>query len=372
MEDDPVKRQASLSFLAFLVTAGVAPVGAQSLPAYTTASILFSRTNWRAIDSSHDAVLYRVKPAGGTVVPLTPVTYHVDYVGGRWSPGGGSIVYERAPQSGSTPSQLFVVDRQGAAPRQITTGPSTQPSWGPGATIAFVTAANGNVCLGAVRADGTHQRIAFCPPPQSGLRNYAVEMSTPQWTPNGKGVYVDVGAYEADLDPRWVSRVYRVNLVTGTVTKMTEQYFGDLESGGDAQTLAIAPDGKHGVYADYLGGPLQLIDFSTGTLKTLPIIGSSPVYSKDGSQIAFNQRMTTDPRYNRVFVMNADGSNPHAVIASPDPEAEYSVADWSPDDTRLLVNKVGNDRLLQIVTLATGATTTVTKGTADKGAWFHF
>lgn len=337
-------------------------------------SILFMRTNWRAFDSSSDTVLYRVKPSGDNVVPLTPVTYHVDYRGGSWSPTGGSVVYERDPQATSEPSQLFVVDRQGSGAHQITTGSGvhTQEAWGPRATIAFITTDSGAYCLAAVRADGTHQRILFCPPHESGLRDFYV-MSTPQWTPSGKSVLVDVGAYEANLEPRWFSRVYRVSVGTGTAVKLTEQVFGDPDTGGDAQTLAIAPDGKHGVYAKETSpdGALQLIDLTTGTRTPLAVHGQTPLYSKDGSKIAFIQHMATSPYSSRVFVMGANGDNPQPAMANPDPEAYYTVADWSQDGTRLLVNKVANDRLLQIVNLATGAATTVTKGTSFKDDWYQ-
>ena len=336
-------------------------------------SILFSRTNWRAFDSSSDTVLYRVKPSGDNVVPLTPVTYHVDYRGGSWSPSGGSIVYERDPQAASEPSQLFVVDRQGSGTHQITSGPGvhTQASWGPGATIAFVTSDSGAICLAAVRADGSHQRILFCPPHESGLRDYYV-MSTPQWTPSGKSVLVEVGADEANLEPRWFSRVYRVNVSTGASVKLTEQVFGDPDTGGDPQTLAIAPDGKHGIYNAQASpaNAMQLVDFSTGMRTPLAATGESTLYSRDGSQIAFVHYMPTSPYTRELLVMNANGSNPHPVIAAPDPDAYYTVADWSYDGTRLLVNKVANDRLLQIVNLTTGTATTVTKGTAFKHDWY--
>jgi Tol biopolymer transport system component len=84
--------------------------------------------------------------------------------------------------------------------------------------------------------------------------------------------------------------------------------------------------------------------------------------------------MATAPFYDRVFVMNANGSGIHPAMAHPDPDISYaSIADWSHDGKRILVNAVtaGNDPLLQIIDLTTGKATTVTKGAADKGAWHH-
>jgi hypothetical protein len=70
--------------------------------------------------------------------------------------------------------------------------------------------------------------------------------------------------------------------------------------------------------------------------------------------------------------MNADGSDMVPVIANPNPNAVYWVADWSWDGTRLLVNKVGENRRMQFLDLATGAATTVSDGTAAQGGWYHF
>lgn len=368
------RKKMSLSILAVLAAVIAAPGAfAQQASQASTASILFMRTNYRAVDSSHDTVLYRVNPAGGTAVRLTPVTYHVDYRGGSWSPGGGSVVYEQAPQATPNQSQLYVSNRQGGSMRAITSGAYNhqQAAWGRGGTIAFVTNENGGEqCLSAVRSGGTGQHTVFCPP-RTPEGRAAMVMSTPQWTLKCDSVYIEVGNYGPGLDPQWISRVYRVNVSTGHAVKLTEQTFGSPNTGSDSQTLTISPDGTHGVYGDQQTdmAPMMLVDFLTGTRTTLPA-GTAPRYSRDGHQVAFI-RLAATTHYGRVFVMNADGSNVHPAIAKPGANASYSIADWSADSSRLLVNKVGNDRLLQIVRLATGGATTVTRGTAYKGAWFQ-
>lgn len=359
-----MKNNASLPLLVFAAAALVAPMAS----AQTHASILFTRTNHRAVDSSSDTILYRVKPSGDNVVQLTPMTFHVDYGAGRWSPGGGSIVYERAEQSPGTDWQLFVVNRQGGSPLQITTGSGkhTQAAWGPNGTIAYITNDSGTNCLGAVHADGTGQRIVFCPSREPYHRGYNI-MSTPQWTPSGKSVLVEVGDYGPGLDPQWFSRIFRVNLTTGAVKKLTEQIWGDPDGGGggDEQYVTITPDGTHAVYADEYGDrvPMRQIDLSTGAQTTLPA-GTMPRYSKDGRKIAFL-------RDGHVLVMRADGANVRPAMADPGPNAQYRFADWSSDGKHILVDKIANDRFLQIVYLPTGSARTVTTGAAEAGAWFQ-
>lgn len=368
------------SICALLLTA----LGASSAVAQTSspAAILFMRTHYRAIDSSHGTTIYRVQPSGGAGTAMTPVTYKVDYRGASWSPNGGSFAYEAADQveegNGQTEffkSQLYVVGRQGGSARQITTGPGlhTQEAWGPDQTIAFITTDTGSPCVGAVRSDGTGQRILFCPKPIS--REGINSVSTPQWALPGQGVYVEVRAYTAALDtPQLDSRVYRVNVYNGNVVLLSDHLFGDPDNGGDSGPMAIAPDGTHGVYGGYYGGPsaMYLIDFATDTLTPLSSTGSGMRYSKDGSKIAFVHSDPNASGYDRIYVMDADGSDAHPAMANPDPNATYpAVTDWSFDDSHLLVNKVGDDRWLQEINLGTGRATTVTKGTADNGAWFH-
>jgi len=359
-----MKNNVSIPILAFAAATLVAPVAS----AQTHASILFTRTNHRAVDNSSDTILYRVKLSGDNVVQLTPMTFHVDYGAGRWSPGGSSIVYEREEQSPGTDWQLFVVNRQGGSPLQITTGPGkhTRAAWGPNATIAYITNDTGKNCLGAVRADGTRQRIVFCPSREPYHRGYNL-MSTPRWTPRGKSVFVEVGDYGPGLDPQWFSRIFRVNVTTGAVKKLTEQVWGDPDGGGsgDIQEVSISPDGTHALYSDLEGdsAPMRLIDLTNGTQTELPP-GTMARYSKDGRKIAF-------VRDDHVWVMRADGANVREAMADPGPNAKYRFADWSRDGKHILVDKIANDRFLQIVYLPTGSARTVTKGTAEDGAWFQ-
>jgi len=348
------------SLCALLLTA----LGASSATAQTAgASILFTQTITRAIDGTHGTALYRVKPSGSNVALLAPVDYGFDVLGSSWSPSGASVVYELAKQGPQrnqyTESQLYVVDRQGGSPRQITTGAGMyeQPLWGPsGGIIAF----SFQQCLGTVRADGTQQHIVFCPPHPSGTRG-SIEVRLGGWTPSGNGILIEAAGDEGGLEPTmWYSSVYRVNVSTGAAVKLASQVF-DNSYGRD---LAISPDRKHGVYD---GNPMLALDFASNTLTPLSTDGQDPVYSPDGAKIAF----VSGPDA-RIYVMRSDGSNIHRAPAQTNPDvAILSIADWSYDGSRLLFNQVGNKRWVRMIDLRNKSARNVTEGVAYKHAWFH-
>lgn len=351
------------SICVLLLTAlGASPAAAQT----ANASILFTRTITRAIDGAHGTALYRVQPSGTNVALLTPVSYGFDVLANSWSPSGASVVYELAKQGPQpnqhTETQLYVVDRQGGSPRQITTGTGfyEQPSWGPNGIIAFAF----QQCLGTVRADGTQQHIVFCPPHPPGTRG-SIQVSIAGWTPSGNGVLIEAAGDEGGLEPSmWYSSVYRVNVSTGSAVKLASQVFNN----SYGRELAISPDRQHGVYA---GNPMLALDFASNTLTPLSTNGQDPVYSPDGAKIAFVRTDTTSP-HARIYLMRADGSNVHLAPAQTNPDvAIVSIADWSYDGTRLLFDQVGNNHWVRMIDLRTRTARNVTDGVAYRHAWFH-
>lgn len=352
-----MKHQAILSMVVAVAAAMGAPCIAQTA---STPSILFSRTYVAGDGSSYSAV-YRVKPSGEQVVPLTLVAPGSNFRPGDWSPNGGRIVYEDHLVYGSAQSQLVVVDRQGVGDRQITSGNymHQEPSWGPNGLVAFISdRGNHNLCLSLAHSDSQGQQDLFCPD-IFDRPGEPMTLSTPKWNPSGKAVIFEAAAWQDNLEESdWVSHVYRVNVTTGATVELTRQHLPDQTE------LTVAPDVTQGVYGPrYAVGTMYRVDFRTGTLTQLGS-GRSPKYSRDGSMVAFDQG-------NQVYVMNADGSNVHPVMADPDPSAGYSVADWSSDGTRLLVNKTGLAPLMEIVDLATGATRDIGVGSAAYNGWYH-
>jgi Tol biopolymer transport system component len=226
--------------------------------------------------------------------------------------------------------------------------------------VAFISdRGDHDLCLSLAHADRSGQKDLFCPH-IFDRPSEPMTLSTPKWNPRGKAVVFEAAAWEDNLEASdWVSHVYRVNVSTGAAVELTRQHLADQAE------LTVAPNVKQGIYAGrYQIGPMYRVDFATGTLTAVGN-GRSPKYSRSGNKIAFD-------RGNQVFVMNADGTGVHPVIADPDPTAGYSVADWSWDGTRLLVNKTRLAPLVQIVNLATGTTRDLGAGSASYLGWYHY
>src|SRR5258708_6680379 len=107
------------------------------------------------------------------------------------------------------------------------------------------------------------------------------------------------------------------------------------------------------IFADD-SGRLQLVN-ADGTGQTILTTGNTvrdnnPQYSPDGSKIAFDRASSGGPD---IFVMNADGTNPHAVVSGGPLPAPYTNVNsdptWSPDGTRLaFVSNRDGQRKLEI------------------------
>lgn len=95
------------------------------------------------------------------------------------------------------------------------------------------------------------------------------------------------------------------------------------------------PDGDYGIWTLRTDGSrLTQLTPSDG-------VDGAPQWSPDGTQILFTRHpegVLGDSR-SGIFVMNADGSNVHAL--SDDPQTDYASAAWSPDGRRILVLTYG-------------------------------
>jgi Tol biopolymer transport system component len=141
----------------------------------------------------------------------------------------------------------------------------------------------------------------------------------------------------------------------------------------EADYFAFSPSGTQGVYYktnSYIASVIR-VDFASDALTTLGE-GVLPVYSKDGSHIAFTRFVLGPaPDYTlseQLFVMRADGSDQVQLTDEEVDGVKYYADDWSQDGTRILINRGG---AMRIINVATHVMTHLPNGYPGVGSWFQ-
>lgn len=223
---------------------------------------------------------------------------------GAWSPNGQKIAFVSVPEGRSDP-EIYVMDADGGNVRQLTDSPGLDvwPDWFPdGKRIAFTTTRDGFPNVYVMNADGTDQHA---------LIDSVFGRLAPSVSPNGRQItYMGTPAPDVP-ETIWVANA------DGT--------------------------GEH----QLSDGPRDV----------------DPAWSNSGRQIAFASNRTGG---NEIFVMNADGSDQHAV--APAPGNDFAPA-WSPDDKQIAWTKLrfGDLNVWVMNADGSGAPTQLTSSPAVEG-----
>jgi len=180
-----------------------------------------------------------------------------------WSPDGTKIAFTRC---GGSPFQcdVWVVNADGSSPLNLTQTPDSddrQPAWSPdGTKIAFSTNRDGSLDIYTMSSDGSSP-LRLTDTPDQDL--------SPDWSPDGTLIAF------ARFDAQQASSIWTMNAIDGT------------------NPLSLAP-------------------------------GEQPVYSPDGTRIAFV--LVTDSNAD-LWTMNADGTAGLALVAT---SAQELAPSWQP------------------------------------------
>lgn len=264
--------------------------------------------------------IWVIPSLGGTPRQLTTIGSHP-----AWSPDGRSLAFQSEPTAELSasavpalpPSTLWVVAAQGGAPRQVTRegappGGHGSPRWSPdGQRLVFSASDRRGSAIWTVRPDGSDARLladspAFC--------------LDPLVTSDGRRLLF-AGIAAGERYAIWAMPVDREVRPTGAAAVI---YSLPMAS---ARQLDVSRDGTRLVHAAF-GTSTNLwklsIDPATGepSEAARPLTSGSgrhsrPVFSHDGSLLAFDRRQVGSSQ--QVWIMAMDGSTPRQLTFGPAP-----------------------------------------------------
>jgi len=273
-----------------------------------------------------------VSSDGGWPILLT--TTQGGKQGLKWSPDGQAIAYVsegalwKVSVNGGAPLRLTEGRKGGGDPR---TAADRDPQWSSdGKWILFETGRRGNADLGVVSQDGLTSTLLTTSP---------ADEENAAWSPDGTRI-----AY-VERSPEFFSGrllVAEFDAVSGRFKGEAKViYTAKADRGGgwslrrpewtlDSKTLAIElqETGWDKIY---------LISAEGGAPRPITSGESedeNPVYSPDGKQLAFVSNRN-NPEERHIWIVNADGSNPHALARVSSGVDGAPV--WSPDGRQIFL-----------------------------------
>ena len=240
--------------------------------------------------------------------------------------------------------EILLLDLQTGVTRNLTRNPADDitPAWSPdGKQIAFISDRDGTTQpqVYLMNADGSDLRRLGS---GSGIYN------NPVWTTDGHSLVLTHG---------W-QQIFKMDTLNAS-----EEWLG----AGFAPHLS--PDGKRLLYYNYGTSvvnshiyTLNLTDRHITDLTVGPSHNWDATWSPNGQEIVFVSMRTGKPT---IYMMNADGSDPHSVTASGN---DVSAA-WSPDGKQIVYASGANGTMqLYIVNIDGSSRHQVTTLSGDQHA----
>jgi Tol biopolymer transport system component len=270
-----------------------------------------------------------------------------------WSPDGTKLAFSSTRDDPA--GEIYTVPVAGGAETRITTDPAadTEPAWSPdGSRIAFTTTrfhTTGDVALVAATG-GTVTRV---------MPNDTGDTSEPAWSADGSRI-----AFTTHRDNRPLGEIDQVALGSGAISVVaSDNGLGDthptwLRTVGDGRAIdqvvftQLRYGGSDGIFsADAAGNDRHDLTGNPG------IEDSDPAFTTDGTKLAYTEQNGEDA--SRVVVASSDGSNPHPLTGDPAGAGSQSNPAWSPDGTEIALSlAVDTDEQItntvQIVRVADG------------------
>lgn len=295
------------------------------------------------------------------------------------APGpGGRIAFMRGdPSEGVLAGEgvTYTIEPDGSAERQLfSDGPSAGPRWSPDGTEIQLFCCDDGMAAHLVDPETGDVRASFPPPDPT------VETFCGLWSPDGERLACEGhGVDDPNLNGIYSVRVSdggglaRITTIPGGV-----DIPGDYSPEGDQLVFVrTAKDGDVGVFVTAIDGR-NVRRISPPGVVVDEFFGGS--WSPNGDRILFVAR-DTEGHHKAIWVVDADGSNPHPFPIAPGCGGEVSdpgsfgcySPSWSPDGTQIVFTRSspdGSEENLWIVNAeGSGLVQLTDGGTDDQPDW---
>lgn len=277
----------------------------------------------RVVDGAHQVFVIDSDGSPHEVTGLADAPV-IDAVHPLWSPDRSRIAFLPRALGSGTDAQLWVVNADGTDPQPVAdVGESI--SWSPdSSTILFEDS--------VLTTDSTGQpaRI-WLVDVESGEATQFGSGNLPAWLPSGEEIsYVPVRS-----GPEEGLFTFAIAPLAGGAPRPIGQASGAWWS-SDGALLLQQPDGLYILEAD-------------GSQPRRIVAGYSPVWSPDGSRIAFTHGVTQEEALPIIGVVDRQGTVLWSDVVGSEPT-------WSPDGTKLAVEVGYPDVSIRVLDATTGAT----------------
>ena len=243
-----------------------------------------------------------------------------------WSPDAVRIAFDTERDGDLTAespvTEIYLMNADGTGQQQLTDGggKNRRPVWAPGGRrIAFTTEEWEYHYIYSINPDGSDRRRL----------TYTTDDRDPVWSPDGRTV-----AFTSDRQANYRS------FVTG-VDGAGQKQVADM---GDTGVPAWSPGGARIAFSCCEGrlGYIWVVDTERRGRRLDATAGTDwaddPVWSPDGARLAFSRSMSADNALgfvDEIFLIDADGTNVTQVTHTEGDTYGTSRPVWSPDGSRI-------------------------------------
>jgi dipeptidyl aminopeptidase/acylaminoacyl peptidase len=310
-------------------------------------------------------------PAKRAVTPEDLVT--MTRLGGMdISPDGARVLYAASrtdyPKSDKPVGHIYLIPSSGGTPRQMTASEAgeSSPVWSPdGTRFAFLSRRTGSPQVFVMPGDGGEGvqlgKLKIAP---EGLK----------WSPDGKAVAFMAEPEPSDTEkaedeatgdveimeaPKGMTQLFTLSYPEGKLEKVTQGDFNvsEFSWSPDGKRFALLTGKTQLLYDNMCQASVRVVDLKGKTLAVLSpkegALQGPPVFSPDGSKVAWRYPSEGQSDMNGVAVCGADGKGFSNAATKVD--VHFAQIQWLPDGKSLLaLTYEGTRGLLRKLSLQSG------------------